>query len=104
VSCHKCINSLRIPFISLNIDSTGKIVSLKEYSMWNTENNPLTNFTEGKESKQSECFKNDLSEFTLKTGQNSSFFPSNCAIGIFNSSLPIDMEHSKKTDSINFDY
>lgn len=72
--------------------------------MWNTENNPLMDFTEGRESKQSECFKNDLSEFTLKSGQNSSFFPANCAIGIFNSSLPIDMEHSRNPDSETFNY
>lgn len=56
----------------------------------------------GKENKQSECFKTDFSEFNLESGQSSSLFPSQCAVGIFNSQFKIDMTHSKGNSS--FDY
>lgn len=65
--------------------------------MFTNSGSSLRTYRENEESKQSECFLSDLSEFDLPNGQTGSDFPANCALGVFNADLPINILQSKFT-------
>lgn len=105
LSCHVCKDSNRIPFISLSLNQNGTVNGVKRYSMWNESDKKLTNYLKDKENRQSECFKTDFSEFKLPTDQTAQLFPSNCAVGAFNSDHSLNLLHSKKNNAdADFDY
>ena len=94
ISCHKCHESTKIPFVALRIDdSTNTLEGLQKYQVTLDNSINLNDFNDDNVNFSNQCFKSDLSDFGLVDSANNNF-PTNCAIGIINSTLKADTTES----------
>lgn len=92
VSCHKCNDSDKIPFVSLMInDDSNSLGGLQKYMTTVSNTNNLNEFTDDNVNFSNQCLYSNLSEFDL-VGINN--FDLNCGIGIINSTLKADTSES----------
>ena len=99
VSCHKCKDPTRIPFVSVNLDKLedDKITSISHYTLENVSANEF--YSKGVTGFSTDCLEPINTTFNIDA--NKFNFPDNCAIGVIKANSVPDSTDSNK--SVNVD-